>query len=106
MRFLYTELILRPAPQDYSFSRSAIQALTKAQDLSSKLGDSYVSADHLFLSVLSEPSISDILKNSGFSLDALSETVKKLRGNKKVDSPNAEGIEFFEFFSFFLFIFN
>jgi len=81
---------IKPTPQDYSFSRSAIQALTKAQDLSSKLGDSYVSADHLLLSVLSEPSISDILKNSGYSIDNLSETVKKLRGNKKVDSPNAE----------------
>jgi len=81
---------IKPAPQDYSFSRSSIQALTKAQDLSAKLGDSYVSADHLLLSVLSEPSICDILKNSGYSIDGLNETVKKLRGNKKVDSPNAE----------------
>jgi ATP-dependent Clp protease ATP-binding subunit ClpB len=81
---------IKPAPQDYSFSRSSIQALTKAQDLSSKLGDSYVSADHLLLSVLSEPSICDVLKNSGYSIDGLNETVKKLRGNKKVDSPNAE----------------
>lgn len=81
---------VRPAPQDYSFSRSAIQALSKAQELSAKLGDSYVSVDHLFLSVISEPSVVDILKNSGFSLDSLQETIRSVRGNKKVDSPTAE----------------
>jgi ATP-dependent Clp protease ATP-binding subunit ClpB len=86
---------IKPAPSDYSFSRAGIQALSKAQDLSSKLGDSYVSIDHLLLSVLSEPVVVDILKQSGFSVDALSETIRTLRGNKKVDSPNAEGIYLF-----------
>jgi ATP-dependent Clp protease ATP-binding subunit ClpA len=86
---------MRPAPSDYSFSRSAIQALSKAQELSSKLGDSYVSVDHLLLCTLSEPSVVDILKSSGFNLDSLLETIKTLRGNRKVDSPNAEGRLFF-----------
>lgn len=57
-----------------------------------QMEDEYVSTEHLFLSLLEVKSkAQEILVRSGVTRQKLLNTIKELRGDKKIDSPEPEG---------------
>lgn len=66
-------------------------ALQKAEKLKEEFGDTYVSVELLFLSLLeTNDVISGMLKSFGISTNQFKSAIKELRGNKKVNDPHAE----------------
>ena len=90
---------LRPILEKYPkvsgnpFLSNGLQsALQKAEKLKEEFGDSYVSVELLFLSLLeTNDVIADMLKSFGINLNQFKSAIKELRGNKKVNDPHAEG---------------
>jgi ATP-dependent Clp protease ATP-binding subunit ClpB len=55
------------------------------------LKDQYVSTEHLLLSLLdAKPSPADALRSHGVTRDGLLKVLREIRGNQRVDDPNAE----------------
>jgi ATP-dependent Clp protease ATP-binding subunit ClpB len=80
-----------PAPETVQPNNKLIRVLNTAQDLQKKQGDSYMAVDHLLQAVVKEDvDVSDLLSDAGLKKDALEQAIKDIRGNKKVDSKNAE----------------
>ena len=74
-----------------SASNDLQRALSAAEDQSRKMGDSYVTVEHLFLGVLQEGgSLGGFLRDRGVRVDALLSEFKKLRGSQKASDPEAE----------------
>ncbi|HBK32540.1 MAG TPA: ATP-dependent chaperone ClpB [Porphyromonadaceae bacterium] len=72
-------------------SRETNAVFTKASDLSSKMGDQFVSLEHLLMALMSENSpASQILKDAGVTQKELELAVKELRKGEKVTSQSAE----------------
>lgn len=90
---------LRPILEKYPkvsgnpFLSNGLQlALQKAEKLKEEFGDTYVSVELLFLSLLeTNDVIADLLKSFGINLNQFKSAIKELRGNKKVNDPHAEG---------------
>ena len=71
-----------------SATNSAIQ---KAAAISQKMGDQYVSVEHLLLGLLDgSDQVSRLMKDSGISHKELEEAIRVLRKGSKVDSQTAE----------------
>ncbi len=65
--------------------------LQNAQDESKKMGDEYISVEHLLLAFLKNKNpISDFLSKNNATYDAVLRTLVQVRGNQKVDSPEPE----------------
>lgn len=72
-------------------SRESNAVLQKAIDYSSKMGDQYVSLEHILLALLTERSTaSDILKDAGVTEKDLRAAIDELRKGNKVTSQSAE----------------
>jgi ATP-dependent Clp protease ATP-binding subunit ClpB len=72
-------------------SNNAAQALAKAQQFITESGDEFVSIEHLMLGLLSvKDQISQMLKDSGVTENALKAAIKELRKGSKVTSQSAE----------------
>jgi len=72
-------------------SSAANSAVQKAVTISQKMGDQYVSVEHLLLGLLDgSDSISRLMKDNGISHKELEEAIKALRKGSKVDSQTAE----------------
>jgi len=90
---------LRPILEKYPkvsgnpFLSNGLQlALQKAEKLKEEFGDTYVSVELLFLSLLeTNDVIADMLKSLGINSNQFKSAIKELRGNKKVNDPHAEG---------------
>ena len=90
---------LRPILEKYPkvsgnpFLSNGLQsALQKAEKLKEEFGDTYVSVELLFLSLLeTNDVIADMLKSFGMNANQFKSAIKELRGNKKVNDPHAEG---------------
>ncbi len=69
------------------------QALISAEDEAKKMGDEYVSVEHLFLAVMdhASPSVRQFLKEFGLTRDRFLQALSTVRGNQRVttDSPEA-----------------
>ncbi len=63
------------------------KVLINAEEEMKKMGDSYISVEHIFISLLEE---NRTLQNLGIDLKKFKEVVKTIRGNQKVDSQNPE----------------
>ncbi len=67
------------------------QALIHAEDVAKRMGDEYVSVEHLFLSMLNHPSPSmkTFFKEFGITRDRFLQVLSSVRGNQRVttDSP-------------------
>jgi len=61
-------------------------ALQKAR----QFGDEYISTEHLFLGLLSDRHLGDLLRSHDIDEDAVFAALKELRGSQKVDSPEPE----------------
>lgn len=79
-----------PPPTDVSASQGLIQVLRHAQQIQKKQGDSHLAVDHVLLALAEEKDIISILGDSGLSKAQLQDTVKQLRGNRKVEGKSAE----------------
>ena len=68
------------------------KVLSQAEDLTDNVGDSYVTAEYLLLSLSMSPDTasSKILTNAGVNPNALNEAINKLRKGRGALSPNAE----------------
>lgn len=75
-----------------SAARSVEIALVDAQKIMSKMGDEYISTEHLLIAVAQGQSqAAGILKKFGATAQALTQAVPSVRGGAKVTSPDAEG---------------
>lgn len=72
-------------------SREANAVLQKAIDYSGKMGDQYVSLEHIILALLTENSTaSQMLKDAGVTEKELRRAIEELRKGNKVNSQSAE----------------
>ncbi len=72
-------------------SRETNAVFAKAADFASKMGDQYVSIEHLLLALVSEKSkTSDTMKANGVSVNQLQKAIDELRKGEKVTSQSAE----------------
>ena len=73
------------------FSNESNQVLTKADEITSKNGDQYVTVEAIFEALLSVNSeASKLLKDAGATVDALRAEVAELRQGRKANSQSAE----------------
>ena len=76
---------------DPMLSRETNAVMQKAADFASKMGDQYVSLEHLLLAILSEKSTaSQMLKDAGVTQNHLQLAIDELRKGEKVTSQSAE----------------
>lgn len=61
--------------------------LYNAQNLMKEMGDSYISVEHIFISLIDSV---DVFNKFGITIEEVKRVVLEIRGNKKVDSPNPE----------------
>ena len=68
------------------------KALISAEDEAKRMGDEYVSVEHLFLSLLdnSSPSMKDLFRENGITKDRFLKALSSVRGNQRVTSDNPE----------------
>lgn len=79
-------------PGQVHLSNSLSQLLNRCDQLSQKNKDQFISSELFLLALIETKSaIQDYLKKSGVKEKSLEEAIKKMRGNEKVDDPNAEG---------------
>lgn len=65
--------------------------LLKSEDCAKKMGDSFISTEHIFLTILNENTeLSDYFKEIGLNAKNFSNELKKVRNGQKVTSDNPE----------------
>ena len=52
--------------------------------------DSYIAQDHILAALIKDPSITPVLKEAGLTEDVVKTAIDQIRGNRRVDSKNAE----------------
>ena len=69
------------------------EVLITAENQAKKMGDEYVSVEHLFLSILDHPNkeIAEIFREYGITKERFLTALSSVRGNVKVTSDNPEG---------------
>ena len=74
-------------------TRDLDEALTDAEKTAEKMGDSYVSVEHLLLGLLHKPNavVKQLFSEFAMTEKAFSEQLKTVRGNRKVETDNPEG---------------
>ncbi|MBP8792486.1 MAG: ATP-dependent chaperone ClpB [Lutibacter sp.] len=76
---------------EISLSRNASKMLNNATDEASKMGDEFVSIEHLLLALLNtKDTTSQLLKDAGISEKGLKTAIEELRKGSKVTSQSAE----------------
>ncbi len=74
-----------------SLSREAGQMLNEAQAIAQKMGDEFVSVEHLILAVFkSKSKMAQMLKDSGVTEKELEAAIKEIRKGERVTSASAE----------------
>ncbi len=80
-----------PSPQQIFITPEMIIIINAAEEESKKMGDEYVSTEHLFLAFLSsETKAKRFLDSLGLEYKEVLDLVKKARGGQKVDSQTPE----------------
>ncbi|KAK8791130.1 hypothetical protein WA158_005761 [Blastocystis sp. Blastoise] len=80
-----------PAPEDLSLSGGLSRVLRLAEENATKNGDSHTAQDHILLALLGETQMNSLFESCGLKRSELEKVIKETRGDKKVDSANAEG---------------
>ncbi len=76
---------------DPMLSRETNAVFQKSTDFASKMGDQFVSLEHLLLAIISERNAaSQLMKNAGISQNTLQSAINELRKGEKVTSQSAE----------------
>ncbi|KAJ1893734.1 hypothetical protein LPJ66_005582, partial [Kickxella alabastrina] len=79
-----------PAPPLPGMSRNMHEVFTQAKKEMQSMGDSLIAVDTFLLAMSYEKSVVEILKSAGVDNKQFRETIKKVRGSRKVDTKNAE----------------
>lgn len=68
------------------------KVLISAEDEAKRMGDEYVSVEHLFLSMLAHPNkaLKELLREMGINREKFLQALSTVRGNQKVTSDNPE----------------
>ena len=68
------------------------RALVSAEEEAKRMGDEYVSVEHLFLSLLDHPSssVKALFRENGITRDRFLQALSTVRGNQRVTSDNPE----------------
>ncbi|WP_343210077.1 ATP-dependent chaperone ClpB [Anaerolentibacter hominis] len=91
-----TEKLLAARPKvsggQLHISNDLNKVLIYAEDEAKRMGDEYVSVEHLFLSMLSQPGrdIKQLFRNHGITREAFLQALSTVRGGQKVTSDNPE----------------
>lgn len=74
-------------------SQALNDVLVSAEDEAKKMGDEYVSVEHLFLAMLKKPNkaVKDIFKEFGITRERFLNALETVRGSQRVTSDNPEG---------------
>lgn len=81
-----------PPPADISLSPQLAKLLRQAEIHMKNQRDSYISVDHIILAFADDPAMFEPLKEAGVTKKALQNAVSQIRGNRRVDSKNAEEV--------------
>ncbi|HLN78373.1 MAG TPA: Clp protease N-terminal domain-containing protein, partial [Nocardioidaceae bacterium] len=74
-----------------SYSRAALQILTKAGDIAAEMKDDYISTEHLLIAAATvESPVQKLLVDAGATPDALRAALTSVRGNRRVTSQDPE----------------
>ncbi len=77
--------------QQAQLSRSAMQAIKNAQTEADRLGDSFVSTEHLLLGLAAgNDAVGTLMRDAGASHEALLAALPGVRGDRKVDNADPE----------------
>ena len=77
--------------ENFYASSSFTAIYDKSLKLSESMGDSFISVEHLLIAMLDNKSIANgLLTDLGLTKSIVENTIKDIRGNKKVDSQSAE----------------
>jgi ATP-dependent Clp protease ATP-binding subunit ClpB len=77
--------------QQAQLSRPSLQTIQNAQNEADKLGDSFVSTEHLLLGLSAgSDGVGRLLRDAGASHEALAAALPGVRGDRKVNSPDPE----------------
>ncbi len=77
--------------QQPQLSRTALQAIKNAQSEAERLGDSFVSTEHLLLGLASgSDAVGKLMRDAGASHEALLAALPGVRGDRKVDNADPE----------------
>ncbi|KAJ1311502.1 hypothetical protein OPQ81_009989 [Rhizoctonia solani] len=79
-----------PPPDETTFSSATLKVLRDAQSTQKDMHDSYIAQDHLILALIKDPGITSLLKEANLTPAAIKTAVQAVRGNRRVDSKNAE----------------
>ncbi|KAI8341769.1 putative HSP100 protein [Chlamydoabsidia padenii] len=79
-----------PPPTEVSISPQASKLLQQAKTHMKNQKDSYISVDHLILALADDPTSFQPMKDVGVTKKALENAVAQVRGNRRVESKNAE----------------
>ena len=75
-------------------TRKVEEVLVKAEDISKKFEDSYVSVEHLMLAIIDKEKsgpVGEILKSYGITEKNFTEVLRGVRGSQKVETNDPEG---------------
>ncbi|KAG0174038.1 hypothetical protein DFQ28_008900 [Apophysomyces sp. BC1034] len=81
-----------PPPTEVSISPQTAKLLRSAESNMKNQKDSYISVDHLILALADETATFQPMKDAGITKKALESAVSQVRGNRRVDSKNAEEV--------------
>ena len=77
--------------QQPQLSRTALQAIKNAQNEAERLGDTFVSTEHLLLGLASgSDAVGKLMRDAGASHEALLAALPGVRGDRKVDTADPE----------------
>ncbi|GAX82446.1 hypothetical protein CEUSTIGMA_g9874.t1, partial [Chlamydomonas eustigma] len=92
-----TDAYIRKAPKVSGESaqvlgRNLEAVVNRALDLKTKMGDSFVSVEHLVIALSEEPRfVESLFKSEGLTKDKLDQAVQDIRGSNKVTDQDPEG---------------
>lgn len=79
-----------PPPDETAFSSGAIKVLREADSLRKTMHDSYIAQDHILAALIKDSSLASVFKEAGMREEVLKTAIDQIRGNRRVDSKNAE----------------
>lgn len=88
-----------PAPPQPDLGSQAQKVLRDAQNIQKNQKDTFLGQDHIFLALLEDSSVQQILKEVNFHVDALKKAVQSIRGQRRIDSRTADSSQQYEFLS-------
>ncbi|WBW70756.1 heat shock protein, disaggregase Hsp104 [Schizosaccharomyces osmophilus] len=79
-----------PPPEQISFAPETAKLLRNAHELQKTQKDSYIAQDHFIAAFIKDDIVKSLLTDVGVTPKSFEFAVNNLRGNKRIDSKNAE----------------